>query len=354
MRTPPGTGKQSGLSLVELMISITLGLIILAAVSTIFVNNGRARNEIEKTSRQIENGRYATQLLTEDLQASGFLSEFDPTPLDTSGLLALPDACAADLATLTAALPLHIQGYDNGVSQPTCLSDVKTGADIFVVRRASTCVAGAVNCDAFVAGAPHFQASLCAPATGGTQLSSSPTSNADYAAQHYALATAAASLTRNKTNCTSIADIRRYRTYIYFIANNSVGSDGVPTLKRAELGAGAFTIVPLVEGVENLQLEYGIDTNDDGTPDVYTADPSIYGGCAAAACVENWRDVMSAKINVLARNVDRTSGLTDAKTYTLGQKADGSANTFGPFNDAYKRHAYTSVVRLGNPAGRRE
>ena len=75
----------------------------------------------------------------------------------------------------------------------------------------------------------------------------------------------------------------QFRTHIYFIANNDKPGDGIPTLKRAELGPGAFTIVPLVEGVENLQLEYGLDTAvpTTGTPAVYTADPNTYNGCAA-------------------------------------------------------------------------
>lgn len=346
--------RQAGISLVELMISITLGLLILGGVTTVFTNNSRTRQEIEKTSRQIENGRYAMQVLGDDMQTAGFLGEFDPTPLDTSALTALPNACATDLPTLRTALPLHIQGYDNGSGAPTCLADLKSGTDIIVVRRASTCIAGATNCDAFVSGVPHFQASLCAPATGGTELSASPTSNADYAAQHYALDTASANLVRHKTNCTTIADLRQYRTHIYFVANNSVGSDGIPTLKRAELGAGAFTVVPLVEGVDNLQLEYGIDTDNNGTPNAYTANPGSYGSCSGTACVTHWRNVMAVKINLLARNTERTAGYADSKTYTLGLQADGTANTFGPYNDAYKRHAYAAAVRLGNPAGRRE
>lgn len=354
MNTHPFPSRQSGLSLIELMISITLGLLILAGVATIFTNNSRTRQEIERTSRQIENGRYAMQLLSDDLQAAGYLAEFDPTPLDTSTLTALPDPCAIDLPTLRGALPLHIQGYDNGAGAPTCLADIKPGTDIVVIRRASTCVAGTANCDPFVGGAPHFQASLCAPATGGTELSYTPTSNADYAAQFYALDTALTNLTRHKTDCTTVASVRRYRTHIYFVANNSVGSDGIPTLKRAELGAGGFTIVPLVEGIENLQLEYGIDTNNDGVPDAFTAAPSSYNGCAGNACVVNWRNVMAAKVSLLARNTEATAGFADGKTYTLGLRADGTNNTYGPFGDSFKRHAYTSAVRLGNPAGRRE
>ncbi len=354
---------QCGISLVELMISITVGLVILAAVAMVFTGSNRARLETERTSRQIENGRYAMQLLSDDLRVAGFLGEFDPSVLDTSTLASMPDPCATDLATLRTTLPLHVQGVDNGGTVPTCLSDVKDGSDVLVVRRASTCVAGSTDCGAFSAGIPHFQASLCTPATGGTELAFSASTNADYAANWYALDTSAANLVRQKTNCTTTADIRRYRTHIYFVANNGNSGDGIPTLKRAELGSGGFTISPLVEGIESLHFEYGIDTNCNGTPDVYTTNPTSYtplsANCApltaaAATVATNWRNVVSVKVHLLARNTERSTGHNDTKTYVLGLTSSGADNTLGPYNDAYKRHAYTSVVRLANPAGRRE
>jgi type IV pilus assembly protein PilW len=64
--------RQSGVSLIELMVSVTLGLLILSGVLIVFVNASAARNEVERTSRQIENGRYASELLSEDLRLAGF------------------------------------------------------------------------------------------------------------------------------------------------------------------------------------------------------------------------------------------------------------------------------------------
>ena len=112
--------------------------------------------------------------------------------------------------------------------------------------------------------------------------------------------------------------------------------------------------MPLVEGVENLQLEYGLDTAvpTTGSPAVYTADPSSYNGCAPATCVSYWRNAVTAKINVLTRNLTPTQGHTDTKTYALGLTAAGAVNTVGPFNDGYKRHVYYSVARLYNLAFR--
>jgi type IV pilus assembly protein PilW len=56
---------------------------------------------------------------------------------------------------------------------------------------------------------------------------------------------------------------------------------------------------------------------------------------------------------VLARNVEPTGGYTDAKTYQLGINADGSANNVTP-GGAYKRHAFTEVVRVTNVSQRKE
>jgi type IV pilus assembly protein PilW len=309
------------------------------------MSNNKARIELEKTSRQIENGRYAMQLLTEDLQMAGFFGAYVPTSTTASAnlmaLTAQPDPCATD-PTADDAWLLHIQGYDNGGSAPTCLSDLKSGTDIVVVRRVSTCAAGSANCDAFLSGAPHMQVSGCTTDTASYRIDGTQSN-----------------LTLKKVGCTATGDIRRYRTHIYFIANNNIGTDGVPTLKRAELGAGAFSIVPLVEGIENLQLEYGIDNNGDGVPDTYTAAPDSYvpgslpPTCTALGPVCNWWNVMAVKVNVLARNTQSTPAYTDAKTYTLGLDASGNPNTFS-YGDAYKRHAYSAAVRLANPAGRRQ
>lgn len=333
--------RQTGLTLIELMIASTLSLLILAGLLTVFFNSNRARAEVERASQQIENGQYAMQVISGDLRNAGYLAEFDPRVLATPA--AKPDACATLTADIKTALPLHVQGYDNGSSIPTCVSDVRANTDILVVRRASTCVAGTANCDGIINGNIYFQASLCNSAT---ELASPLSSD------FYALDTVVGNLNRTRRDCANLANIYRYRTHIYFVANNDNPRDGIPTLKRAELGVGGFTIVPLVEGIENVQIEYGIDTNSDGAPEAFTADPDTYNACVGVACVQNWRNVVSAKINILARNTEKTSGYTNNRTYTLGLNAAGADNNIVISGDSFKRHVFQSSVRLANPAGR--
>lgn len=369
---------ERGFSLIELMIAITLGLLIMTGLISIFVKNSQARSEIERSNRQLESGRYATTLLTEDLRMAGFLAAFNPyssiifpnaPPLGPDAALGLPamtsmppDPCATSVTDLNNSFFFHVQGYDNAATIPSCVSDARAGSDILVIRRVSTCVAGPTleaGCDPVVAGAPYFQSSNCYQATELAMNTGGVTAAKDYQA-HFRLGTdtTTAFMNRRPLNCTvgTQADFRRYLTRIYFVANNNVGADGIPTLKRAELGATGFTIVPLVEGIETIQFEYGVDADGNGTVDGYTANPDTYNACAGATCVRNWLRTYAVKVNLLARNIERSPGHTDSKTYTLGLKADGTANVFpasGTYGDMYKRHAYNAAVRLDNPSGRR-
>jgi len=362
-----------GFTIIEFMIAMTLSLLVLSALTATFVANSRSRAEVEKANEQMENGRFALQILSDDLEMSGFLSRFDidlalaaDTKMPIPG--AKPNPCSATLADLRAALPMHIQGYNDlsvlSSDLDDCLSDFKPGTDIVVVRRVATCVGGTANC-AFVANAPYFQAALCE-----TQLGS--LNYVDY----FRLETTLGNLNRTNRNCATLAEQRQFLVHIYFIAGNDQAGDGVPTLKRAELGAGpAFTIVPLAHGIEDLQLEYGIDSTGDGAPDAFTASADTYdapGGasgpfatCAAhvSECIDNWRNVVAVRMNLLSRNSSETRDHTDTKVYILGTKDDGTSRcakdtnadgTCEAFGGGYKRHVYQTSVRLANPAGRRE
>lgn len=116
----------------------------------------------------------------------------------------------------------------------------------------------------------------------------------------------------------------------------------VPTLKMVEFTDGAMTTHPMVEGVEDMQFDYGVDTTGDGAPDGYTRTPAA----------GSWENVMAVRVNVLARNNDRTVGYVDAKSYRLS--GISTVPAVPAFSDNYKRHAFNQLVRVINPSSRRE
>lgn len=316
------------------MIGLAVGLLIVSSLTVIFANSSRTNAETEKTSQQIENGRYAVQLLLEDLRLAGYYGELNPVSVATPAIK--PDACATAAVDLKPAVALPIQGYDDGDIAPTCLptTDLVSNSDIVVVRRASTCVAGSTDCDAVdFTKATYFQTGLCASDSG-----------------QYVIDTDTSKFILTKpTACGTVAapgpnkaDQRAYYTHIYFIAQNNKVGDGIPTLKMLELGSGSFSApIAVVAGIERMQIEYGVAVNA-STPPVYTASP---------VDTAVWRNVTTVKLHLLARNTKSSPGYTDTKTYVLGKKADGTDNTFTP-GGAFKRHVFTTVVRLNNIAGR--
>ena len=326
--------RQQGLTMIELMVAMTLGLMILAGVSAIFVRNSRTGEEIRKANQQIENGRYASGLLADDLKNAGYLGEFDPSPLSTP---TAPDPCATDLPSLKAGMAMPVQAYDNGATVPTCISDYKTGTDIIVVRRASTCALGQAGCDAAVSGAVYMQASGC---NSPTELGSGIVTN------FYAMNTDLAQLTRKRVDCTTLAPIYKYRVHIYFIANNDRSGDGIPTLKRLEVDPSGNTLVPLVEGIEDLQVEYGVD-NVTALPGSLTGTPASYTSSPVSDVA--MRYVVAARLHLLARSTTPSMGYVDTRTYALGP---GVSYTPSGAAAAYKRHVYETAVRINNTAGR--
>lgn len=338
--------RQRGFTLAELMVSVALGLMVIAGMTTLFVNNNQAQAALETASRQIENGRYAMQLMGTDLRNAGFYAEFDPTLMPLPGTI--PDACSIDMAEVKAAVKLHVQGIDNASdSSLTCVDDIVPGTDVLVVRHANTCIADEPGCDAVADGGPFLQASLCDDVT---ELNSG---NPD---TYFAVGTVAAALPLTRRDCDTPAAVRRMQVHIYFVANNNEEGDGIPTLKRAELvsdGEASFRIVPLVEGIENLQLEYGLDTDADGTSDAYTTNPATHDGCSLVPCANaNWSNVLATRVSLLARNTTPSAGYTDTKSYVLGSLSDGTPNRVAAANDAYRRHVFQALVSLPNPTGR--
>jgi type IV pilus assembly protein PilW len=332
----------SGFTLIELMVGLALGFFVLLVVTTVFTNASGQRHDMERTGRQIENGRYAMQLLSDDIVNAGYFGEFDPR--DVGPPAAKPDPCSTSVADLKNNVMMHVQGYPDAVAAAlTCLADVKIGTAAIAIRRTETCTIG-VNCDAPVDTQIYLHSSLC--------YSAAELQDPDVTKHYVVAAWPNAALTSlHQHDCAAIAPVRAYVMHIYFVANNNDPGDGVPTLKRAELGAGgAFAIVPLVEGIENLQFEYGLDTNANSNPDAMTVDPGTYNGCGADPCyIANWVNAMTVRVHVLSRSLEASPGHTDTKTYDLGLAAP-----VGPFADGFKRHAYTGTIRMNNPAGRRE
>jgi type IV pilus assembly protein PilW len=334
-----------GFTLIELMVAITLGLFLIIGLITLVVSNVTTRNELDKSARQIDSGRYAVQVLADDLQNAGYFGIAATTEY-TGVTPAICPSAVADLGYLPktspgiSAVPLPVYAV---TSTPGCITNVVPNTAILIVSRVNT---KPILATAKVASETYMQLSSCA-----TDL------------LPFKVAAGSASFTLLSKDCSTASPLRKVVHRIYFLSScNVCGSDTTPTLKVAELVNGAMVTTPLSEGIENLQYDYGIDMDGDGAPDCYTSNPTAPPAVETAACpttapphvwtdaTANWTSVMAVRIHLLARNVDKTGGWSDASQYDMGL----ASGQVGPFSDAYKRHVYSTTVRLYNGSGQRE
>lgn len=82
----PMKHRQRGVTLVELMISVVIGLVIVAAASTVYLYSKQAFNSSTETSQLEENGQFALNLLSRYIQSAGFVmvDKKDPTTVALS------------------------------------------------------------------------------------------------------------------------------------------------------------------------------------------------------------------------------------------------------------------------------
>lgn len=330
--------RAAGFSLIELMISIAVGLLLLTAIANIFANSSRSQREVALSAEQIENGRYAIDVLSDDLHHAGFWGLYSSS-FTAPG--AMPDPCAMDAASLAAAMALPIQGYNAPIaSLPSCLSSANyvAGTDILVIRHASTVVPGSLAAAGMYVQSAPVGTPIVADGGGTFNLT-----------------------VRNGTGVNVAAPVRPYDVHIYFISPCSTAASGtcaasddggrpIPTLKRLELsvdpsdGVLKMMTVPIAEGIENIQVYYGLDADGDGAPDqgAYSSDPGTVAG---------WMQAVTAQVYVLARNTQTSTSYSDSKTYALGPSV-----TVTPSGTdlLYRRHVYASLMRLKNPSERLE
>lgn len=329
LRRPTPTG-QAGMSLVELLVAMAIGLALLSALVTIYVNGNRSNLEMERSVRQLDNSRFAMEVMSEDLNMAGYYGDVVVEDLNFVAV----DACATAIANLGWNVagrtgPVAITGLNDAEADAAaCLDNRLDGTPVMVVRRVDTTRVAVAAIDGTSA---YLQTSRCA---------------SDDVNTPFVLSSAAADLDLRIIDCSATNTVQRYLTRLYYLSScNECGVDTVPTLKVAELRGGAFVISPLAEGVEDAAFEFGFDTDANGSADVFLGGLS---GTAGAAD-DDWSNVVAARVYLLSRTTETTPGYTSGRTFNLGL-----AGARGPFNDTFKRRVYVMTNQLNNVSGPRE
>jgi len=345
------SARQRGFSLVELMVAIGIGLFLLAGAITLFLNSKRSYTEQDDMARIQEGLRFASQFISRDVRVAGYFgcaNGISPERMENR----LAGATLLDLARGP------IQGSENGSNwwpgdtealAPPNTADgavitAMPGTDAITIRHAggpkwqvtlamaattdpitvrnepqTYCVNTGdipVGCDTAAAvntfgGSGQTIASGDIVVVGNCSTSDVfLAASADIASVTHGIATGLQSAYGTDAIVTRGTVIR------YFIGTDPAG---VPGLYREEPAGGATQSTLLIPAVENMQIEYGVNTVPDVPEDMGIADVYLKAGDGPLQTPAQWAEVVSVRIGLLVRSLNPGAGLEvrDTRTYPL-------------------------------------
>jgi len=315
--------RQSGFSLIELMVAITIGLIVSGAVASIFVQSRESYSQNDEINYIQDNGRYALNLLANDLEVAGLFGgmsspatityETDPT-VDNYLLAGIECGKASKFingvpswtydATMAISYSKSPSSSVVALDYP-CVPSFQAGSDFLTVKR--------VRGDPVTAALSPDTVYLYTDRSSGV------------------FHTSKVALPSNMTAW-------EYFVNLYYIDNN--------TLKKVYLTYDSNTKAYIMketdvaQGIEKFHVVFGIDTTTDldSIPEYYTSTPSATELAAA----------VTARVYVLARGSKQMTGYTNAKTYQLGDVTVDYSTTGK--SDGYYRRVFSTAVGLRNLA----
>ncbi len=323
---------QAGMSLIELMIAMTLGLVVLGGVATAFLGSKQSYRVNDNLARMQESARYAFDILSKDIRMAGYFG------------------CAGNINNPTNTLnnaTAHAWDFSRGISGFEAVSastwspalpasgtpqygptSAKGGNDIVTVRGITGSGIRVLDHNAHTGGCPEF-GSPCPPGTADLKITAnsklkqseivmvadcnkaaifqisqiSPDgAHPDFDNVVHNKGTVHDTATPPKpvdpgNNTQNLGDkydgaeVVRISTRTYYIRLNA---NGVPSLYRTE---GDDDAEEMVEGVEGMQILYGVDTTGDFSVDSYQKADWVETNA-------QWPNVISAQVNLLVRSPD--------------------------------------------------
>ena len=133
-----------------------------------------------------------------------------------------------------------------------------------------------------------------------------------------------------------------YQHHIYYVREEQQGSNTVPVLMQGQL-SNTLNFAPIIDGIEIIRFEYGIDMQIDHTvPGYGVVDAYVTANNMTEPLWNNANSrIISVKIYVLARSIQPDNKYENTNTYQL----PGFNYTV---DDNYRRLLFTSTVTLYN------
>lgn len=325
--------RQSGLSLIELMISIVLGLFLIGvALQVLLASKQSFRLEKEASGIQ-EAGRFSIEMLSREIALAGYTGCRSTAPVANV-------ISGSGTAANWQYGPPGLEGFDHaqGVSAfPTQYrTDVLANTDSIIVRGGS----GASLFGVISYASPTFQfngsAGVNAVVTSGDLVLASNQACTQVSVMQSGVVTTSSlshAAAGSPGNCSSLlggsnvtcasggftgavslsagSSLMPYSVSAFYLAPSAVNA-AVPALWRARVlntgGSLGVRKEELLQGVENLQFLYGYDTNADGLPNYFVA----ANNTTLVGAPWDWKKVVSVRVAMLLRSINAVESSNQA------------------------------------------
>jgi len=320
--TPPR--PQSGMTLIELMVALAIGAFLMIGAMTVFMQSRTTFRVTESVSRLQETARFAIDALEPEIRMAQYWGLISRSEL-VLGRRAPTDPVAMGQTTCgnnwTINLNQAVQGSNGSAPWPwTCAgtAPIETNSDTLIVRRAGDDIVPPPN--------PAGQLAIVSSRFNGTLFNVAATpAGYDVAGGR--------------------AQIHRLMVSGYYVRRATAATQ--PALRRKVLGTnGAITDEEVISGVEDMQVQFGLDMDPPGGPNrgsvdryVNPNDPLIdptnagYNANAEILAVRIWLRVRAERVE---------NGFTDTANYVYADQ------NVGPFNDGFRRALVSKTIYLRN------
>ena len=333
--------QQKGISLVEVMVALVIGLFLAGGVLQVYTTNQSTYRFTEAVSRIQENGRFALDMIAQDLRMGRFWgcapydpdnpenmvdnlnpggADYDPLVHDFIGRGALEGSENDGLNGSDGLIVRGIKSSQASVRQPY---NTPTSADVHI-STTNAIEAGDIvmisNCE----GADIFQVTGVGASTSADQIALSHTTAGSPGNLNVGACSAGGSAHCLSRTYGADAMISELQAVTYSIA---AGTNGVATLWRSENGLNE----ELIDGVEAMQVLYGIDTDNDGSVNRYLDSDAV----------ADMNAVYAVRIRLLLQS-SNDGVVEQAQTYTFAGNDVIAA-------DRRLRQVFSATIGLRNP-----
>lgn len=353
--------RQTGVTLVELMISLLLGLLLTVAIVQVFIGNRVTYAFNDGLSRIQENARFALDHISFHTRMAGYQGCLADVAIYSNVNAATQFDFAVDLengiqgheAEDTGAGEEFVVGTGAANWLPVLTAPLTgrpiAGSDVLIVRSvsstANTLVSPFTDSEKVYVSTPNdfvegdvLVATDCQKASifQVTGVTAGAGANVEHTGEVSFVPGNGTATWGSEQDFGLGSEVARLELHAFYVGT---GADGRPALFQLRLQTGAATTYvfeELAQGIDTMQVRYGVDIDNDGAINRWDTADLVNAGA-------NWPNVLSVEVTLLARSTEEYGEERDTATYDLGGNTD-----FNPTNDRRLRQVFSTTIGLRN------